>query len=719
MTTAAQDSPPASSLPPLSAAFAADGFAYVRDAVDGATLAALVAQVEAELAAPSCASDSGAIAQPVYLHEPSSWPTTSARRVLEVTPPGDSPHWAALQSSPPLRAALDELLGAGCWELPANPPVAAGGARPATRHWYAPVVFPEPPSPDGWAPVNRRSERWRGWHVDIGPGQSTDAARSSAGHPAQGCVLLLLLSDWAPGGGGTALSVGSHRWVASALRAAGSVSHQVLNSWVAGEAAARRAAGRLRRPQELPAGAATELQQATGRAGDAVLMHPWLVHSGTCNGGDAPRLLLNGMARVSPAAFARGGVRSLALLGGAEAPLTPPPAAQPAASAEALLAAVAAAAEAAEAAPAARDARLPLVSVVLPVHNGVDPGLGRAGWLDAALASVLAQTYPGPIEVSMWDDGSSDGTADALRAWLPRLRLAGLRAVAGGSRWAGGSAAAAGIGAAKNAAVAQSSGELLVFLDADDVMMPTRVDAQAHLLASHPHALVGAAWRRLPSGATPHYEAWAAGLGERELLLQSFRETTLQMPTWAMARATFDAVGGFPCEPAEDLIFFHRFLELFAHLHPHPLLRAGCAQAPLLLYRWSGNSMSAGVDRGCLLRARAAAFERRVLSRPAWARFTIWGAGQDGKRFLAALSTDARARVTALADIDPRKVGCSYTNHRLQPALTLPVVAVRDIRGPAAVCVSMRRAEEGGPGELRRAAEALGLVEGQTLWFIF
>jgi hypothetical protein len=42
--------------------------------------------------------------------------------------------------------------------------------------------------------------------------------------------------------------------------------------------------------------------------------------------------------------------------------------------------------------------------------------------------------------------------------------------------------------------------------------------------------------------------------------------------------------------------------------------RAGCAQAPLLLYRWSGNSMSAGVDRGCLLRARAAAFERRVLS---------------------------------------------------------------------------------------------------------
>ena len=95
-------------------------------------------------------------------------------------------------------------------------------------------------------------------------------------------------------------------------------------------------------------------------------------------------------------------------------------------------------------------------------------------------------------------------------------------------------------------------------------------------------------------------------------------------------------------------------------------------------------------------------------------------------QFVSALSASARARVVALADIDPRKVGKPYTNHqlrepdgRLAPPLTLPVIHTREIRGPAAVCVSLRRADEGVPGEIQRAAAALGLLEGETLWYIF
>eukprot|EP00962_Isochrysis_galbana_P052431 scaffold23813_cov174-Isochrysis_galbana.AAC.2 len=67
-----------------------------------------------------------------------------------------------------------------------------------------------------------------------------------------------------------------------------------------------------------------------------------------------------------------------------------------------------------------------------------------------------------------------------------------------------------------------------------------------------------------------------------------------------------------------------------------------------------------------------------------------------------------------------------YTNHRLLdeagkpcPPLSLPVIHTRDIRGPAAVCVSLRRADEAMPGEIERAAAELGLVEGETLWCIF
>jgi hypothetical protein len=40
------------------------------------------------------------------------------------------------------------------------------------------------------------------------------------------------------------------------------------------------------------------VEQVVGRAGDAVLMHPLLLHSGTTNCAFAPRLLANGVARV-------------------------------------------------------------------------------------------------------------------------------------------------------------------------------------------------------------------------------------------------------------------------------------------------------------------------------------------------------------------------------------------------------------------------------------
>jgi hypothetical protein len=53
------------------------------------------------------------------------------------------------------------------------------------------------------------------------------------GHPYQGAVVLVLLSDWAPGGGGTAFVRGSHRWVAGqiAAREPAGVIHQDLNAW--------------------------------------------------------------------------------------------------------------------------------------------------------------------------------------------------------------------------------------------------------------------------------------------------------------------------------------------------------------------------------------------------------------------------------------------------------------------------------------------------------
>ena len=50
------------------------------------------------------------------------------------------------------------------------------------------------------------------------------------------------------------------------------------------------------------------------------------------------------------------------------------------------------------------DAPLPSVSIIVPVHNAVS-------WLDECLASVLAQSYRGWMQVSIYDDASDDGRA--------------------------------------------------------------------------------------------------------------------------------------------------------------------------------------------------------------------------------------------------------------------------------------------------------------------
>lgn len=63
-----------------------------------------------------------------------------------------------------------------------------------------------------------------------------------------------------------------------------------------------------------------------------------------------------------------------------------------------------------------------------------------------------------------------------------------------------------------------------------------------------------------------------------------------------MTRHTFDRCGGFPCEPAEDLKFFHRHLDLVPR-HQRPLVRVGSRQAPTLLYRWTASSMTSTVTR--------------------------------------------------------------------------------------------------------------------------
>ena len=106
---------------------------------------------------------------------------------------------------------------------------------------------------------------------------------------------------------------------------------------------------------------------------------------------------------------------------------------------------------------------LPLVSAVIPVYNG-------ERYLAETLQSVLSQDYP-ELEIVVVDDGSVDGTAAIAR---------GFKQVRYVYRTNQGQATA------RNEGITVSSGELLAFLDADDLWTPNKLSTQVNYMLEHP-----------------------------------------------------------------------------------------------------------------------------------------------------------------------------------------------------------------------------------------
>lgn len=112
---------------------------------------------------------------------------------------------------------------------------------------------------------------------------------------------------------------------------------------------------------------------------------------------------------------------------------------------------------------AARPAETGLVSVVMPAFN-------RAGSIGAAIRSVLAQTHR-ELELIVIDDGSTDGTADAVLAFDdPRIRL-----IRGDH---------AGVSAARNAGLDQASGRWIAYLDSDNRWVPWHLEVMLRAMAA-------------------------------------------------------------------------------------------------------------------------------------------------------------------------------------------------------------------------------------------
>lgn len=192
-------------------------------------------------------------------------------------------------------------------------------------------------------------------------------------------------------------------------------------------------------------------------------------------------------------------------------------------------------------------AHLP-VSVLLPVYN-------EAVHIDACLASLAAQDYPGDWEVLVAEGGSTDGTGDRLEAWAARFRL--FRVIDNPRRLQ-----AHGL----NLLAREASGEVLVRADGHTVYASDFVRRSVELLLSTDVVAVGGVMR--PEGLTPFARAVAIamtsplGVGPGRFHYAERRQAadTAYLP--AFRRTDFLAAGGyrvFSSGAGEDAELHHRW----------------------------------------------------------------------------------------------------------------------------------------------------------------
>ncbi|HEY1360222.1 MAG TPA: glycosyltransferase [Thermoleophilaceae bacterium] len=195
---------------------------------------------------------------------------------------------------------------------------------------------------------------------------------------------------------------------------------------------------------------------------------------------------------------------------------------------------------------------MPGISVVMPVYDG-------ERFIAEAIESVLAQSRPA-AEMIVIDDGSTDGSAAVVERF-PQVKL-----IRTENR---------GPAAARNTGVAEATGELITFLDADDLMKPDRLERQAAALEEDPSA--------------------SFALGRGEVIL----EAGVEPPTWVpeerqwyahmtlfTTRRAFELIGPFDedLRVGEDTDWLFRAFEAG--------LRPALVPEPVIVRRYHGGNIS-------------------------------------------------------------------------------------------------------------------------------
>jgi hypothetical protein len=176
--------------------------------------------------------------------------------------------------------------------------------------------------------------------------------------------------------------------------------------------------------------------------------------------------------------------------------------------------------------------RLPLVTVVIPVHNG-------ARFLGTSIASILGQDYAA-LEIIVVDDGSTDAIEAAVQALPVDVRFLRQRH--------------SGPAAARNRGIRDASGEILAFLDVDDIWPAGMLAHLVELLLSALDVMVAKGLGqlvRVGDDGVVHYLGSAAETFPFHISAGVYR------------RAAFRAIGLFDEDLwfGEDTDWFNRLIE--------------------------------------------------------------------------------------------------------------------------------------------------------------
>jgi len=327
-----------------------------------------------------------------------------------------------------------------------------------------------------------------------------------------------------------------------------------------------------------------------------------------------------------------------------------------------------------------------LVSVVMPVRNG-----GR--WLQAAVDSILEQTHA-KLELLLVDDGSTDGAVEALDRGDSRLHILPCDG--------------RGVSAAFNSGLAAAGGAFVARMDADDVALPGRLEAQLALLASRPEIDLAGGCVEIFSGqpvraGNRRYQAWLNGLREpQDIRREIFVESPIPNPTALFRREALAALGGYadPDCPEDYDLFLRADRQGMRMAKPEPVV---------LRWRDHGRRLTRSEQRYSRRNFQRAKAHFLLAAGRAEGELLLWGAGPTG-RDLHDLLLEEGAQVAGFVDVHPRRLGGSKRG--------LPVWPVERAgawrRGTVLVAVGAR----GARGQIRRFMAQHGREEGCDYLFV-